>query len=60
MSKYETTDVHEWLNFGFDKGWISDVFCNTHDAGPVTNEEEAEWEEGGDPCMQCVRVIGIE
>jgi len=61
MSKYETTDVQEWLEFGHSKGWITDVFCNTHDGPPIlSEEEEKEWEEGGDPCQFCVRVTELD
>ena len=59
-TKYETTDFDEWLKFGYDKGWISDVFCNTHDGGPMTDEEEKQWEDGQDPCMFVVRVNELE
>ena len=60
MEKYNTADFKEWLEFGHSKGWISDVFCNTHDGGPMNDEENAEWEEGGDPCMFCVRVNELD
>ena len=59
-SKYTVTDFQEWLEFGHSKGWVSDVFCNTHDGGPMTDEESQEWEEGGDPCMFCVRVNELD
>ena len=45
-----------WLKNGFDRGWVSDVFCNTHDGSPMTEEEMQEWDEGGDPCSFQVRV----
>lgn len=45
-----------WLKNGYDRGWISDVFCNTHDGAPMTEEEANEWEEGGDPCSFHVKV----
>ncbi len=46
----------DWIKFGYDKGWISDVFCNTHDGAPMNDEEMQEWDEGGDPCSFQVRV----
>ena len=46
-----------WLKSGYDRGWISDVFCNTHDGPPLTDEEEQEWNEGGDPCCHVVRLM---
>jgi len=48
-----------WLKNGFDRGWISDVFCNTHDGAPMTEEEMQEWDEGGDPCSFQVRVNNL-
>jgi hypothetical protein len=47
---------NEWLKYGYDQNWISDVFCNTHEGGPMTEEEEQEWNEGGDPCSFQIRV----
>jgi hypothetical protein len=35
-----------WLKNGYDRGWVSDVFC----------EEMQEWEEGGDPCSFHVKL----
>lgn len=56
MSKYEVTDFEEWLNFGVEKGWVSDIFCNTHDGGPMTDEEDEAWSNGEDPCTFHIRV----
>ena len=44
------------MKYGYDKGWISDVFCDTHEGGPMTDEEAQEWDEGGDPCSFHVKV----
>lgn len=48
-----------WLKNGYDRGWISDVFCNTHDGAPMDDEEIQEWEDGGDPCSFHVKVIEL-
>lgn len=48
---------HEWLEFGRQKGWASQQFCLTHDGPPTTDAEDAEWEDGGDPCCFCVRLV---
>lgn len=45
-----------WLKVGQDKGWISEGVCQTHDGVPMTDEEEAEFEDGGDPCVPVIRV----
>lgn len=49
-------NFEDWIKFGYDKGWISDVFCNTHEGPPLSDEEAKEWEQGGDPCSFHVRV----
>jgi hypothetical protein len=48
-----------WIKFGYRKGWVSDVFCDTHDGPPLTDEEMQEWEEGGDPCSFHVKVNAL-
>jgi hypothetical protein len=45
-----------WIKFGYRKGWVSDVFCDTHEGPPLSDEEMQEWEEGGDPCSFHVKV----
>lgn len=52
-------EFDEWMKFGFDKGWISDVFCDTHDGAPMSEEEMNDWDEGGDPCSFHVKVIEL-
>jgi hypothetical protein len=49
-------DYFDWRDFGISKGWISEPFCDTHDAGPITEEEEQAWESGDDPCMFVFRI----
>lgn len=54
----ESERFHEWVTQGVDAGWISPVFCHTHEGDPyMTEEESAEWEEGGDPCMFAFKVL---
>jgi hypothetical protein len=49
---------NEWLGKGVASGWITEPFCNTHDGDPyMTEEEEQEWEDGGDPCMVVVKLL---
>lgn len=48
----------DWLQYGIDKGWVSNAFCMTHDGDPyMTEEESQEWEDGGDPCCPVVKLI---
>lgn len=56
--KYDEQEFRAWLISGIEKGWVSDPFCYTHDGDPyMTEEEEQEWEEGGDPCSHVVKLI---
>jgi hypothetical protein len=48
-----------WLENGIERGWVTEPFCNTHEGDPyMTEEEEAEWEMGGDPCQVVVKLKG--
>ena len=48
-----------WLENGIERGWITEPFCNTHEGDPfMSEEEEAEWEMGGDPCQVVVKLKG--
>jgi hypothetical protein len=49
-------DFYDWVQFGVDKGWIASPKCYTHDGMDTTPEEDAELDEGNDPCMVVVRV----
>jgi hypothetical protein len=51
-------DFAAWLDKGIEKGWITEPFCHTHEGDPYMNEEEEkEWEDGGDPCMSVVKLL---
>ena len=46
-----------WLENGIERGWITEPFCNTHDGDPyMTEEEQQEWEDGGDPCQVVFKI----
>ena len=46
-----------WLENGIERGWVTEPFCNTHEGDPyMTEEEEKEWEDGGDPCSFHVKI----
>ena len=57
----EASSLYEfeiWLNNGIDRGWVTEPFCNTHDGDPyMSEEEEKEWEEGGDPCQVVIKIV---
>ena len=43
---------------GIDEGWVTEPFCNTHDIDPAMGEEEqAEWDDGLDPCQHVLRIM---
>jgi len=47
-----------WIENGINRGWISKPFCYTHEGDPyMTEEEEKEWEEGGDPCLFIIKFL---
>lgn len=49
-------DFDQWLKLGFDNGWIGPPVCYTHDGVPMTHDEEAEFDEGSDPCLHVLRL----
>ena len=55
----EYDDFGMWLSQGIDKGWVSEPYCNTHDGGYqyMDEEELEEWEAGGDPCCNVIRLM---
>lgn len=47
-----------WYDNGVANGWISQMTCATHDGiGSISEEEEAAWEAGEDPCQFVVRIL---
>ena len=49
-------DYFDWRDIGIANNWISQPFCDTHDSGYMTDEEETAWENGEDPCMMVFRI----
>lgn len=52
-------DTQSWYEYGREKGWVSEVFCNTHEGPPLSDEEMEEWEDGGDPCSFHIKISDI-
>ena len=48
----------DWVRIGIANKWCSDIVCATHDGIPTTPEEDAEWDDGSDPCQPVVRIWG--
>lgn len=60
-STREPMTQDQWLRYGIEHGFCSDIVCDTHDGMPSSGEEEdAEWEAGGDPCVSAVRIFQVE
>jgi hypothetical protein len=56
----DTKEFEIWLENGIQRGWVSQPFCNTHEGDPyMTEEEEQEWEAGGDPCQVVIKMKGM-
>lgn len=49
-------DIAEWLQMGVVNGYCTEAVCETHDGVKMTEEEEQEFEDGGDPCIPVVRL----
>jgi hypothetical protein len=47
----------EWIQLGFDNGWVGPPVCVTHDGFPSTASEDEEFETG-DPCQNGLRLYG--
>jgi hypothetical protein len=52
-------DIQSWYEYGREKGWVSEVFCDTHEGPPLSDEEMEEWEDGGDPCSFHIKLWDI-
>lgn len=46
----------EWVKNGLDMGFIGPPVCSTHDGLPMSEDEENEFNEGFDPCINVVRL----
>lgn len=52
---YMTLSYDLWLEVGLRRGFIGPPVCSTHDGTPMTEEEDLEFCEGGDPCIFVIR-----
>jgi len=46
----------DWLKYGYERGYCSDVVCETHDGVPITDQEMICLEEDGEICIPVMRV----
>lgn len=49
-------DFEEWLKEGVQRGWCGPAVCHTHDQMPTSEPEDAEFDDGRDPCIHIVRL----
>jgi hypothetical protein len=56
MTETEHQQLAAWLSEGKRRGWISEPFCDMHDAWPKNARERDTLLTGGDPCMMAVRL----
>lgn len=47
---------HDWVKYGIEHGWCSAPLCMTHDGVGLDEEQEAEMDEGLDPCVSVLRI----
>jgi hypothetical protein len=52
----EPIDFEAWLRTGYENGWIGVPVCETHDGVPMSEAEDAEFSDGGDPCIHILRL----
>lgn len=52
----EITNLDDWLQFGISRGWITPIFCKSHDLTPMTDLEHQEFDAGFDPCIPTIRI----
>ena len=50
-------DKNAWIAYGIKHKFISFPACERHEGYPITKEEEAELDEGNDPCFVVARVF---
>ncbi len=58
-TKTTSMSFDEWLHIGLERGWCGPPVCSTHDGIPMSEQEEAEFDEG-DPCVHIIRLYEDE
>ena len=60
LSETEEAERQIWLKNGVDRGWVSEIFCCTHDGGPLSDYQDEEFSEGHDPCNFHIKLLGTD
>jgi hypothetical protein len=48
--------LDDWLATGIAAGYCGPPICDTHDGTPTTADEDAQYENGYDPCFHILRL----
>ena len=48
-------NADEWLAYGIKQGFCGPLVCACHDGIPMTETEDAEWDDNGEACVFIVR-----
>lgn len=57
MGDWTDMTFEQWLELGQGRGFCTKPVCATHEGIPNIGDEEAQWEDGGDPCQPAVRLL---
>ena len=49
--------AQKWIQEGIDKGYCSDICCDTHDPNYITEQESINRWEGNEDCIFVVRIL---
>lgn len=60
MSREHKMTREEWLEYGLENKFCGPSICETHDGVPMTEDEEKEFFDGGDPCIPMIRLYADE
>lgn len=57
VAEAENNELHDWMRYGQERGWVSSSVCDTHDGTPVSEDELEEEETTGErPCVHILRL----
>jgi len=54
----EPYEFRLWIAYGYQRGWIGEPCCGTHDMPDMSDHERDLWEDDPDLCLPVVRVWG--
>lgn len=51
-------NIDEWIQYGIDRGYCSNIHCDTCNGAPLTEEEAEAEADGSPPCCFVLRLFG--